>query len=401
MVNPKDDLAFARVVNVPPRGLGKTSMEHLAAAARARGVPLLAMARNAASIPELKEKAIRALEDFTALVDQLSAARQETCGEAINRLLDRTGYRAHLADEAREAAEDRLANLDELVTAACQYEENHPGASIEDFLADITLASAIDRWDQDAGAVSLMTLHAAKGLEFPAVFIVALEEGLLPHFRSQNDKNELEEERRLFFVGITRAPPRASPQPVSFEVISRADPNDHALSVFGRAASRAARRSRSLRGRPIRARIQQQARPLAAWAERTVFAGRTSRTTADYGGRSAGRSGQRIRGKLFGPGQSGSFSSWRFGASSGLRAGANRGDRRCRPRTQGASRLCGRISAPHSFWPNPHCGRWGGQAQTIVPAARPPGAADTPEGRYGPTARRWEDHDHAEIGCQH
>src|SRR5262249_40191073 len=77
--------------------------------------------------------------------------------------------------------------------------------SIEDFLAEITLASAIDSWDEDAGAVSLMTLHAAKGLEFPAVFIVALEEGLLPHFRAQNDKNELEEERRLLFVGITRA----------------------------------------------------------------------------------------------------------------------------------------------------------------------------------------------------
>ncbi len=205
IANPKDDLAFARVVNVPPRGVGKTSMEHLAAAARAGGIPLLAMARDARSIPELKDKAVRALHDFGRLIDELSAARQQTCAGAIKHLLDRTGYREHLADESREKSDDRQSNLDELITAACQFDENHPGASIEDFLAEITLASAIDRWDQDAGAVSLMTLHAAKGLEFPVVFIVALEEGVLPHFRAQNDKNELEEERRLLFVGITRA----------------------------------------------------------------------------------------------------------------------------------------------------------------------------------------------------
>jgi DNA helicase-2/ATP-dependent DNA helicase PcrA len=205
IANPKDDLAFARMVNVPPRGLGKTSMEHLAAAARTRGIPLLAMARDAKSVPELKEKAIRALQDFGRLIDELTAARPSTCENAIKQLLDRTGYREHLAGESREASDDRLSNLDELITAACQFDQNHAGASIEDFLAEITLASAIDSWDQDAGAVSLMTLHAAKGLEFPAVFIVALEEGLLPHFRAQNDKNELEEERRLLFVGITRA----------------------------------------------------------------------------------------------------------------------------------------------------------------------------------------------------
>jgi len=205
LANPKDDLAFARVVNVPPRGLGKTSMEHLAAAARTRGIPLLAMARDARSVPDLKDKAIRAFQDFAGLVDELAAAHRATCEDAIKRLLDRTGYREHLASESREASDDRLSNLDELITAAWQFDQNHPGASIEDFLAEITLASAIDRWDQDAGAVSLMTLHAAKGLEFPAVFIVALEEGLLPHFRAQNDRNELEEERRLLFVGITRA----------------------------------------------------------------------------------------------------------------------------------------------------------------------------------------------------
>jgi DNA helicase-2/ATP-dependent DNA helicase PcrA len=205
IVNPKDDLAFARVVNVPPRGLGKTSMEYLAAAARSREIPLLAMAKEAVSIPSLKDKAVRAFQDFAAMIEELAAARQASSEAAIRHLLERTGYREHLASESREASDDRLSNLDELITAAYQFDETHPGASLEDFLAEITLASAIDRWDQDAGAVSLMTLHAAKGLEFPVVFIVALEEGLLPHTRAQNDRNELEEERRLFFVGITRA----------------------------------------------------------------------------------------------------------------------------------------------------------------------------------------------------
>jgi DNA helicase-2/ATP-dependent DNA helicase PcrA len=205
IANPKDDLAFARVVNVPPRGLGKTSLEHLSNAARARGIPLLAMARQAESIPELKDKALRGLDEFIEVVDDLSSLIGRTCEETVRRLLERTGYREHLAAESRETNDDRQANLDELITVACEFDERHPGATIDDFLAEVTLTSSIDRWDQDAGAVSLMTLHAAKGLEFPVVFIVGLEEGLLPHMRAQNDRNELEEERRLFFVGITRA----------------------------------------------------------------------------------------------------------------------------------------------------------------------------------------------------
>ena len=107
--------------------------------------------------------------------------------------------------DGRDNGEDRLANLDELITAAREFDQQNPGASIQDFLAEITLASAIDRWDQETGAVTLMTLHAAKGLEFPVVFIVALEEGLLPHSRANENDNQMEEERRLLFVGITRA----------------------------------------------------------------------------------------------------------------------------------------------------------------------------------------------------
>ncbi len=205
MINPKDDLAFARAVNVPPRGLGKTSIEHLTAAARLRGIPLLAMAREARSVAAIKDKAGRGLEDFARLMDELAALRDRPAEEVVERLLTRIDYREHLKADARDNGEDRLANIDELITAAREFEQLNAGAGIQEFLAEVTLASAIDRWDEASGAVTLMTLHAAKGLEFPIVFIVALENGLLPHARAAENDNQIEEERRLFFVGITRA----------------------------------------------------------------------------------------------------------------------------------------------------------------------------------------------------
>jgi DNA helicase-2/ATP-dependent DNA helicase PcrA len=204
VINPKDDLAFMRVVNVPPRGLGKTSLDHLALAARQANLPLLAMARRARSIPALKDKAARAFEEFVRVIDELVKAREQPAAEVTSKVLQATGYREHLEEESR-GGEDRLANLDELIEAACEFDQAHPGAPIQGFLSEVTLASAIDRWNPDTGAVTLMTLHAAKGLEFPVVFIVGLEQGLLPHSRSQGNHSELEEERRLFFVGITRA----------------------------------------------------------------------------------------------------------------------------------------------------------------------------------------------------
>jgi DNA helicase-2/ATP-dependent DNA helicase PcrA len=203
--NPKDDLAFARIVNVPPRGLGKTSLDYLVKNARERGIPLLAAARQAGLVEGLKDKAIRALTEFTRLYDELAGLCDHPAEEVIRRLLSRTGYRELLAADSRDSGEDRLANLDELISAAREFDLEHPGATIHEFLADVTLASPIDRWDEQEGAVTLMTLHAAKGLEFPVVFVVAIENGLLPHSRANDKDKELEEERRLFFVGITRA----------------------------------------------------------------------------------------------------------------------------------------------------------------------------------------------------
>ena len=205
MANPKNDVAFGRVVNVPPRGLGKTSLDKLAARARELGMPLLAMSRQAANVPGLKDNATRGFRDFAMLMDELNALRDHAAEEVIRKLLTLSGYHKHLEGDAKGLGEDRLANVDELVSAAREFDREHPGATIVDFLEDVSLASAVDRWNDEAGAVTLMTLHAAKGLEFPAVFIIGLEQGILPHSRSAESDAQLEEERRLLFVGITRA----------------------------------------------------------------------------------------------------------------------------------------------------------------------------------------------------
>jgi DNA helicase-2/ATP-dependent DNA helicase PcrA len=203
--NPKDDLAFLRVVNTPPRGLGKVTLDRLGEQARAQGLPLLAMTRQAGSIAGIKDRAARGLRDFVLLIDELTAYRDHPAEEVLRKVLTMSGYHAHLEAEAKSEGEDRLANVDELVSAARQYDSEHPGASVLEFLEEVSLASAVDRWDDDTGVVTLMTLHAAKGLEFPVVFIVGLEQGILPHARSGEGGAEIEEERRLLFVGITRA----------------------------------------------------------------------------------------------------------------------------------------------------------------------------------------------------
>jgi DNA helicase-2/ATP-dependent DNA helicase PcrA len=139
-------------------------------------------------------------------MDELNALRDHAAEEVIRKLLTLTGYHKYLEKLGKDGGgEERVANVDELVSAAREYDREHPGGSVVEFLEEISLASAVDRWKDDQGAVTLMTLHAAKGLEFPVVFIVGLEQGILPHSRALEDGRELEEERRLLFVGITRA----------------------------------------------------------------------------------------------------------------------------------------------------------------------------------------------------
>jgi DNA helicase-2/ATP-dependent DNA helicase PcrA len=205
LVNPRDDLSFLRSVNEPPRGIGKTSLEHLQKYAEPRELSLLAAAAQVDRIPAIKGKAATGLKAFVRMISELRQTLEATPDEVIRQVIDRSGYRRMLRESTEPDDQERLANVEELVTAAHQFHEEDNSRTIADFLENITLASDVDGWDEKQDCVAVMTLHAAKGLEFPVVYILATEQGLLPHERSLSQDPELEEERRLAFVGMTRA----------------------------------------------------------------------------------------------------------------------------------------------------------------------------------------------------
>ncbi|HEY7328432.1 MAG TPA: UvrD-helicase domain-containing protein [Gemmataceae bacterium] len=205
MVNPRDDLSFLRIVNEPTRGIGKVSLDHLREYAEPREMSLLSAAGEASKIKAIKGKAVSALQDFHRLISELRQVLEAPPDEVIRQVIDRSGYRDMLRRSDDEADQERLANIEELITAAKQFAAEDGSRTIGDFLENITLASDVDSWDEQQDCVSIMTLHAAKGLEFSVVYITAVEQGLLPHERSIAHNEELEEERRLAFVGMTRA----------------------------------------------------------------------------------------------------------------------------------------------------------------------------------------------------
>jgi DNA helicase-2/ATP-dependent DNA helicase PcrA len=205
LLNPRDDLSFLRAVNEPARGVGKVTLEHLRAYAEPREMGLLAAAGEVNRIPAIKGKAAKALHDFAKLIQELGQLRDAQPDEVIRQVLDKSGYRRMLTDSHDEEDEDRLANIEELITAARQFAAEDNARTVGDFLENITLASDVDGWDERQDHVSVMTMHAAKGLEFPVVYLVAMEQGLIPHERSLGKADEIEEERRLAFVGMTRA----------------------------------------------------------------------------------------------------------------------------------------------------------------------------------------------------
>jgi DNA helicase-2/ATP-dependent DNA helicase PcrA len=205
LLNPRDDLSFARAAGEPSRGIGKVSLEHLLAYAEPRGLSLLEAIAHLDSVPAIKGKAAKGLADFRRLILKLSTLEDEPPDEVIRQVLDRSGYRRMLKESTDSEDQDRLANIEELITAARQFAAEDGTRTLADFLENITLASDVDGWDDRQDCVSIMTLHAAKGLEFPVVYIVAAEQGILPHERSLAKNEDIEEERRLAFVGMTRA----------------------------------------------------------------------------------------------------------------------------------------------------------------------------------------------------
>jgi len=205
LVNPQDSVAFNRVVNEPARGIGKVSLEKLQKFAGDQEIGLLEAAGQVHKVPEIKGKAATGLRDFYRLLTDLRTNLEHPPHEIIRLVLDKTGYRKMLVDSADEEDADRLANIEELVTAAKQFHAEDESRTLSDFLENVSLASDVDGWDEAADRVSVMTLHSAKGLEFPNVYVLAMEQGLLPHERSLGKDEDVEEERRLCFVGMTRA----------------------------------------------------------------------------------------------------------------------------------------------------------------------------------------------------
>ena len=204
--NPQSDVAFLRIINVPARKIGKASVGKISDYARLKGIPLLDAARQAGLIEGLGKAAAIAIARFVAIYDRLGESVHGPVEEIVGRVLTDTGYREVLENSESEEDQERLANIEELLTAAAEFDIRNPRANaLEQFLEESSLVADTDAWETETDKVTLMTLHAAKGLEFPVVYIVACEEGLLPHERSRYDEEKLEEERRLLFVGITRA----------------------------------------------------------------------------------------------------------------------------------------------------------------------------------------------------
>ena len=210
VVNPAADSGFERVVNVPTRGIGETTVERLSAHARATGVSLLEATRAAVAgaAAGVGPAALRKLEEFVHLMDDLRVlvAAGGPVAALVGQVIERTGYRARLEMDDKVDGPDRVRNLNELVAAAAAYDaEVGEGGTLTGFNERIALSGTADEKDGRGEAITLMTIHAAKGLEFPVVFLAGLEEGTFPALRDGELSDELEEEHRLAYVAITRA----------------------------------------------------------------------------------------------------------------------------------------------------------------------------------------------------
>ena len=283
LVNGRDVASFRRVVNVPARGLGERTIEPLCRLVEQRGLDVWQAVETAIAEGLLTTRAIPALQRFA---DALGGLRQEmsvlTPKAMIERVLAATEYVRHLTQDDPASAEERLANLAELVDAAADFELRETGASLVGFIDRVSLLASADQ-KTAAGAVSLLTLHAAKGLEFETVFLLGMEEGLLPHARSLHSDDGLEEERRLCYVGMTRARDRL--------LLSRTQTRQ----IFGRRQSTLASRFLGEAGL-VRAPTVQGVRSEARGVPAAALAARGCEEAAAW------RAGVRVRHALFGAG---------------------------------------------------------------------------------------------------
>jgi len=209
IANPADGVSLLRVINTPRRGIGKATTDALVNAARELGTTVWEILADETSVNTLAGRSAKAVNKFAALISTLQAqVETASVSEIVQEVLTNSGYIQDLQTQGTDEAEDRLQNVKELYNAVQQFEEESEDTSLGAFLASAALNSDLDNLKEGQTAVSLLTLHSSKGLEFPVVFLVGLEQGLLPGYRSLDDPAALEEERRLCYVGITRAQER-------------------------------------------------------------------------------------------------------------------------------------------------------------------------------------------------
>lgn len=204
--NPADSLSLLRIINVPKRGIGDASLAKIQAYAAGNNVSLFEAVSNAAAIDGLSSRFVSKLDDLAGIIFELmNLASEAPVEDLIDRVLHDTGYLEELENERTPQAQSRIDNLHELISVAQEFAASEEENNLENFLAHVALVSDIDDTELGEDAITLMTLHSSKGLEFPVVFLVGMEEGLFPHARTLMDETEIEEERRLCYVGITRA----------------------------------------------------------------------------------------------------------------------------------------------------------------------------------------------------
>lgn len=207
LYNPEDSLSLTRIINVPKRNIGATTMEHVATYAEEQGISLFEALSSTDEIPVTK-RAKASLENFAAMIfDLLNDIEGKDVLSLIETVIKQTGYGDMLDKEAEHdpQGESRKENVGEFLSVAKDYMDSNPDGNLQDFLENVALVSDVDDFESSDSKVTLMTLHAAKGLEFPVVFLTGLDEGLFPHSRTLLDPSQVEEERRLAYVGITRA----------------------------------------------------------------------------------------------------------------------------------------------------------------------------------------------------
>ena len=202
--NTSDNLSLNRIINEPKRGIGKTSLDNIAQVAEQNNVSMYEVIKNADQYG-LNRVYLNSREFINCMEEIIAKKDELTLSELVKKILKDTGYTRALENENTVEAENRIANLDEFLTVAMEFEEQEADNGLSDFLEGITLSSDLDNMEETEETVTLMTLHSAKGLEFPVVFLVGMEEGIFPGYKSIGEQSELEEERRLCYVGVTRA----------------------------------------------------------------------------------------------------------------------------------------------------------------------------------------------------